>query len=59
MKLRCIDNSHTWRNVLTINKIYEVIEFFIDPYAGYEMIKIECDDGEIRPYRKNRFIMIK
>jgi len=59
MKAKCIDNSHTWRNVLTINKNYDVIKNFSDKYAGYEMIEIKCDDGKIRPYRANRFIIVK
>lgn len=55
MNAKCIDNSHTWRNVLTINKDYNVIKKYNDPYAGYPIIEIICDDGEIRPYRANRF----
>jgi hypothetical protein len=54
----CIDNSHTWRNVLTLSKRYEVLRLFNDPYAGYEMVEIKCDDGEIRPYRANRFNLV-
>lgn len=57
MKAECIDNSHTWRNVLTINKTYDVIKLYNDPYAGYKMISIKCDDEDIRPYRANRFII--
>lgn len=58
MEAICKDNSHTWRNTLTINKIYKVIKCYDDSYAGYQMIEIECDDGEIRPYRGNRFILL-
>jgi len=58
MIAKCIDNSHTWRNVLTLNKHYGVIESFDDPYAGYLMVKIICDDGEIRAYRGNRFVIL-
>jgi len=55
----CKDNSYTWRNVLTVNKEYEVIKEYDDPYAGYSMIEIKCDDEKIRPYRANRFDIIK
>ena len=54
----CTDNSHTWRNVLTISKHYEILELFNDLYAGYPMVKIICDDGELRTYRGNRFELI-
>lgn len=58
MQAICKDNSHTWRNVLTIDKTYGVIKYYNDPNAGYPMVEIEYDDGEIRPYRGNRFILI-
>jgi hypothetical protein len=51
----CIDNSHTWRSVLTLSKQYNVLELFDDSYAGYQMVKIICDDGEMRTYRGDRF----
>ena len=54
--MKCIDNSHTWRNVLTLQKEYEIIESFEDPYAGYEMVKVLCNDDKVRTYRANRFI---
>jgi hypothetical protein len=52
---KCIDNSHTWRNALTIDKEYKIVKLYDDPYAGYPMIEIVCDDGILRPYRANRF----
>ena len=55
MIAKCLDNSHTWRCALTINKNYSVIKIYNDPYAGYEMIEVTCDDDEIRRYRANRF----
>jgi len=55
MIAKCIDNSHTWRNILTLEKHYGVIESFSDPEAGYLMIKVICDDEEVRTYRANRF----
>lgn len=58
MKAICKDNSHTWRNVLILDKEYEVIKEYNDPNAGYPMIEVMCEDGEIRPYRKNRFSVI-
>lgn len=51
----CRDNSHTWRNVLTIGKEYEALRLYNDPHVGYPMVEIKCDDGEIRTYRANRF----
>jgi hypothetical protein len=51
----CKDNSYTFRNELTINKEYEVLELYNDPYAGYPMILIINDSGENHPYRANRF----
>jgi len=55
MIAECVNNSHTWRNVLTVGKQYGVIKSFDDPHAGYLMIEIICDDGEIRTYRADRF----
>ena len=52
----CNDRTHTWRSSLTDGKRYEVLKMFKDKYAGYEMVEIECDDGEIRTYRANRFV---
>lgn len=58
MKAICKDNSHTWRNKLTIGKEYQVIKQFPDPYAGYQMIEVKCDDDEVRVYRANRFELV-
>ena len=55
----CTDNSHTWRNVLTLGKEYFVLKKYDDSHAGYPMIEIVCDDGKIRPYRANRFNFAK
>ena len=57
MKAICIDNSHTFRDRLTVDKEYEVINYYNDPHAGYIMIDIKADDGEKRTYRANRFIL--
>lgn len=54
----CKDNSYTWRDVLTAGKEYQVESRFIDPYAGYPMIKVMCDDGKARVYRENRFVLV-
>lgn len=51
----CQDNSYLFRDALTIGKEYEIIESYNDPYAGYLMIKVKCDNGDINPYRANRF----
>jgi hypothetical protein len=51
----CVDNSNTWRNVLTVGKEYEILRTYDDPYAGYPMVEVLCDDGKIRPYQANRF----
>ena len=59
MKAICKDNSHLFRNCLTIDKEYEVIEVFDDQYAHYPMFNILSDNGEIMPYRANRFDVIK
>lgn len=59
MKAICKDNSHLFRNCLTIGKEYEVIEVFDDQYAHYPMFNILSDNGEIMPYRANRFDVIK
>jgi len=53
----CINNSHTWRNVLTLGKKYEVLRSFPDPHTGYLMVEIMRDDGEIGTYRGDRFII--
>ena len=55
MKAKCKDDTHTWRNMLTIDKEYEVIRLFDDPYAGYPMIEIKDNNGELAIYRANRF----
>jgi hypothetical protein len=57
MKMICKDNSHTWRNALTVGHEYNAIKQYNDPYAGYPMVEVECDDGEIRSYRADRFIV--
>jgi hypothetical protein len=54
---RCINNSHTWRDMLTIGKEYKVLNLYDDEYAGYEMLEIVCDDGEVHPYRADRFVI--
>jgi len=54
----CKDNNYTWRNVLTIDKEYEILDIHNDEYAGYSMINIICDDGKERIYRANRFKII-
>ena len=59
MKAICKDNSHLFRSCLTIGKEYEVIEVFDDQYAHYLMFNILSDNGEIMPYRANRFDVIK
>jgi hypothetical protein len=55
MAVVCKNNSHTWRNVLTVDKEYEVLRSFPDSYTGSPMVEIKCDDGKIRPYRADRF----
>lgn len=57
MKAKCIDNSHTWRGTLTINKEYDVTVKYSDPHAGYSMIEIVNDSGVTHPYRADRFII--
>lgn len=54
----CIDNSHLFRDALTVGKGYEIIEKYNDQYAGYLMVKVKCDNGDINPYRANRFDLI-
>jgi hypothetical protein len=51
----CVDNSHTWRNRLTIGKKYDVLRSYPDPYCGDPMVEIQCDDGAISVYRADRF----
>lgn len=51
MKVICKNNSHTWRNVLTIDKEYDVVARSSDK----NIIYIQCDDGKERPYRLDRF----
>ena len=55
MKVICKDDSYTFRNMLTIGKEYEVLKSYNDPYEGYLMFDIECDNGNVRTYRANRF----
>lgn len=54
MKVICKDNSHTWRNVLTVGNEYSVLMDYVDSY-GVKILNVKCDDGEIRPYRADRF----
>ena len=58
MKAICKDDSYTFRNRLTIGKEYEVLKSYNDSYAGYLMFDVECDNGDIRTYRANRFTLI-
>ena len=51
----CKDKSYTFRSELTLDKEYEVIRFYDDPYAGYSMVDIINDEGQKHPYRANRF----
>ena len=46
----CNDNSHTWRNVLTLGKEYEVLKVYDD-----RCFDVKCDDGKVRAYRSSRF----
>ena len=57
MKAICINNSHTFRNRLTIGKVYDIIERYIDSY-NTDIVDIICDDEEKRPYRADRFNII-
>jgi len=57
MKAICKDNTHTFRGRLTIDKEYDVIKSYNDPYAGYLMVDIKADDGTEMTYRANRFIL--
>ena len=58
MKAICKDDSYTFRNMLTIGKEYEVLKSYNDSDAGYLMVVVECDNGDIRTYRANRFTLI-
>lgn len=55
MFAECTNNDNTWRNVLTIEKSYEVVRKFDSEYSGEIMVDIICDDGELRTYRGERF----
>lgn len=57
MKAICKDDTHTFRNRLTIGKEYEVIKSYNDTHAGYLMVDIKADSGEETTYRANRFVL--
>jgi hypothetical protein len=57
MKAICKDNSRTFRNRLTIDKEYQVIEYYTD-FSETKIVKIICDNGEKHAYRSDRFILI-